>query len=166
MLARALFLGAYSLSVSYYFYPVSLGDSPRYNYGFKLIEAARIQCKKQPGLLLANRNWGNYLRYQAQCPILSNNFILTQKEVDYVKLTYNLLQQTPGQLRVLVPDVRYVLVSEMDLSPLTESLLSGDTFEGFSVVGEIRYNEGKIRGRLYRVDPLVKPPFIIDEPDR
>lgn len=158
LLASALVLSAYSLSISYYFYPVSLGDSPRYNYGFKLIKAARSQCEKQPGLLLADRNWGNYLRYQTQCPILSNNFILTPKEVDYVKLTFSLLQKTPGQLRVAAPDVRYVLVSEMDLNPLTASLLSGDVFEGFTAVGEIRY-EGKIRGRLYRVEPLIRSPF-------
>ena len=96
--------------------------------------------------------------YQTQCPILSNNFILTPKEVDYVKKTFELMQQTPEQLRISAPDVRYVLVMDMDMSPLTSSLLSGDEFDGFNIVGELSDRSGKVRGRLYQVDPFAELP--------
>ena len=165
LIASALIFGAYTFSLSYYLIPPKPGDSPRYDLGLPLIRAAGLQCQKQPGLLLVNRNWGNLLRYQTQCPLLSNNFILTPKEVDYVKLTYELMQQTPGQLRLSAPDVRYVFVTEMDLNPLSVALLSDDNFDGFSVIGELRDNSGQAKGRLYRVEPLFRGPFTEGDTD-
>ena len=160
LIAGALIIGAYVFSLSYYLIPPKLGDSPRYSYGLPIIEAAKVQCEKQPGLLLADRNWGSFLLYQTQCPILSNNFVLTPKEVDYVKVTFEFLQQTPEQLRISAPDVRYVLVNDMDMNPLTSSLLSDDSFDGFNIVGQLRDSSGRIRGRLYKVDPLFRAPLI------
>ena len=160
LIAGAIIVGAYVFSLSHYLIPPKPGDSVRYNYGLPIIEAAKAQCEKQPGLLLADRNWGNYLLYKTQCPIFSNNFILTPKEVKYVKMNFELLQKTPEQLRVLAPDVRYVLVNDMDMNPLTGSLLSDESFDGFNIVGELRDSGGNLRGRLYKVDPLVKVPFI------
>jgi len=98
LIAGVIIIGAYVSTLSYYLIPPKPGDAPRYSYGLPIIKATKLQCEKQPGLLLANRNWGNYLLYQTQCPILSNNFILTPKEVDYVKKTFELMQQTPEQL--------------------------------------------------------------------
>lgn len=162
LIASAIVIGAYIYSISYYLIPPKMGDSPRYHYGFPIIQAAQLQCEEQPGLLLVNSNWGNFLRYQTRCPILSNNFILTQKEVDYVKLTSKLLQQTPGQLRALAPDIRYIIVSDMDLNPLSVELLSDAAFDGFKVIGELSDNTGRITGRFYQVDPLIRTPFIME----
>jgi hypothetical protein len=75
-------------------------------------------------------------------------------------MTFELLQQTPEQLRISAPDVRYVLVNDMDMNPLTSSLLPDDSFDGFNIVGELRDSSGKIRGRLYQVDPLFRAPLI------
>lgn len=160
LVAGALVIGTYMFSLGIYVIPAQLGDSPRYAWGLPLIQTAQLQCEKHPGLLLVDPNWGSLLRYRTNCPILTNNFVLTPKEVDYVELTIKLLQQTPGQLRVLAPDVRYIIVSEVDLYPLSASLLSDDVFDGFEVVEELRDFAGKVTGRFYRVDPLLKTPFI------
>lgn len=160
LIAGSIIIGAYAWSLSYYLLPPKPGDSVRYNFGLPIIKAAKAQCEKQPGLLLADRNWGNYLLYQTECPIFSNNFILTPKEVNYVKMTSELLQLTPEQLRISAPDVRYVLVNDMDMNPLTGSLLSDESFDGFNILGELHDGSGKIRGRLYQVDSLTKAPLI------
>jgi hypothetical protein len=160
LIAGAVVFGAYVFSLSYYLITPDPGDSPRYNYGLPILKATKEQCEKQPELLLVDNDWGNYLLYQTQCPILSNNFILTPKEIDYIKLTFDLFQQSPEQLRTSAPDVRYVLVSDMDMNPLTASLLSTETFEGFEIVGEMQDGSGKARARLYRVSPLFQVPLI------
>lgn len=159
LVASTLIFGAYTFSLSYYLIPPKPGDSRRYDLGLPLIKAAGLQCQQEPGLLLVDRNWGNFLRYQTQCPILSNNFILTPKEVDYVKYAHELLQQPPGQLRISAPDVQYVLVTEIDLNPLSVSLLSDETFDGFKVLGELLDHNGNVKGRFYRVEPLIKIPL-------
>lgn len=157
--AIALVIGAYAFSVSYYLIPVQMGDSPRYSYGYKMIRTAWLQCEKEPGLLLADRNWGSFLRYRINCPILANNFVLTPKEVEYVKLSNELFQQTPEKLRVMAPDVRYVFVSTMDMNPLSEALFSDKVFSGFEKIGELKNNSGAVTGRLFRVDNGFRVPF-------
>ncbi len=151
-IASAIIIGAYTFSLSYALIPPKLGESPRYNFGLPIIQAAKLQCEKQPGLLLVDRNWGSFIRYQTQCPILSNNFILTPKEVDYVNLTSKLLKLTPAELRVSAPEIRYIIVSEMDLNPLSVLLLSNERFDGFEVLGELHDKMGKLTGRFYQVD--------------
>jgi len=153
LIAGLLISGAYAYSISYYLIPIKLGDSPRYAFNQPLINSVRTQCEKQPGLLLADNDWGNFLRYRTQCPIYANNFILTRKEVDYINLSLGLFQKTPAQLRQSAPDVRYVMVNQMDLNPLSEALLSDEVFEGFTVIGEQRHPGGKVLGRLYGVEP-------------
>jgi hypothetical protein len=152
MVSILLILGAYAFSYSYYLIPLKLGDSPRYAYSQPLINSARSLCEKQPGLLLVDNDWGNFVRYRTKCPIYSNNFILTQKEVDYINLTQELLQMTPDRLRKFAPDIRYVLVSNMDLNPLSVSLLSNKSFEGFEILGEQRSQNGVVLGRVYGVE--------------
>ena len=136
-----------------------MGDAPRYAYSQPLINSARLQCNRQPGLLLVDHNWGNYVRYRTDCPIYSNNFILTQKEVDYIKLTDELFQKTPAQLRESAPDIRYVMVSQMDLNPLSEMLLSDEVFEGYKIMGEQRSHNGVVLGRLFGVEPVFRVPY-------
>ena len=80
-----------------------------------------------------------------------NNFIITQKDIEYIKLTVNLMEQTPENLREIAPDIRYIMVSRLDDHKLGDYLLSDRIFSGFEVVGEMRRSSGEVFGRLYRV---------------
>ncbi len=153
LISSALIFAAYTFSLSHYLIPPQPGASPRYSSGLPLIKAARLQCEKQPGLLLADNNWGSFFRYQTRCPLLSNNFIITKKDVEYINLTVKLMGQTPGELRKIAPDIRYVLVSRADTNKLGDYLLSDRTFDGFEIVGEMRRNSDEVYARLYRVGP-------------
>lgn len=156
LVAGALIFAAYTFSLSHYLIPPKPGASPRYSTSLPLIKAARTLCEKKPGLLLTDNNWGNFFRYQTKCPLLSNNFILSEKEVEYIKLTVNLLDQTPQKLRVIAPDVRYIMVSRLDENKLGGYLLSDREFSGFQVMAEIQSSTGEIFGRLYNVTDITK----------
>lgn len=154
LISSAIIFAAYTFSLSHYLIPPKPGNSQRYSTGLPLIKAAQLQCEKQPGLLLADNNWGNFFRYQTQCPLLSNNFIITKKDFEYINLTVKLMRQSPEELRIIAPDIRYVLVSHADNNKLGDYLLSDRTFDGFEIVGEIRKNSGEVYSRFYRVGPV------------
>jgi hypothetical protein len=160
VISSILIFVAYTFSLDHYLLPPKLGKSPRYSSSLPLIKAARSQCEKHPGLLLVDNNWGNFLRYQTQCPLLSNNFILTKKEVEYVNLTIKLMELTPEKLRLTAPDVRYILVSRLDANKLGDHLLSDRIFDGFKVLGEMRRRNGELYGRLYSVEPASNGPIL------
>lgn len=151
--ACVLFLGAYSFSLDHYLLPPKPGESPRYVQGMPVFKTARRACAAQPGLLLVDNNWGSLFRYHADCPLLSNNFIVSQDDVKYIKRTMSLLGQSPEKLRELAPSVRYVFVSNLDPSELGDALLSNDAFDGFEVIGELKGFGGRPVARLYRVEP-------------
>lgn len=155
LISCALIFGAYTFSLNHYLFPPQTGASNRYSSGLPLIKAARLQCEKQPGLLLADNNWGSFFRYQTRCSLLSNNFIITKKEVAYVKLTVNLMGQTPEELRIIGPDIRYIFVSRMETNKLGDYLLSDRTFDGFEVIAEQRQYNGEVFSRLYSVEPAL-----------
>jgi hypothetical protein len=151
-IACALFFWAYTYSFSNYLIPPMLGHSQRYDIGLPLILKARSQCEQKPGLLLAENNWGNFFRYQTICPLIANNFLITRKELEYVRLSADLMGQTPERLRELAPQVRYVFVSRTEDNLLGQKLLSNEEFDGFEKIGEVSKDNGEVFARLFSVE--------------
>ena len=113
-------------------------------------------CKEQPGVLLAEQNWGNFLRLRTDCPIIANNSIMTPEDFTAIHETNRLLDMTPAELREQQPDVRYVLASALELNPnrLSQSLLEKTGHEGFVMLAEKRNSTGRPLIRGYRIIPL------------
>jgi hypothetical protein len=152
-IGAGMMLAAMSFSLHLYLTPIAPGGSPRYTSGWPLIYAARAQCDKAPGLLLADHNWGNFLRYQTDCSLIANNFGVAPTEVAAMSKSIAMLAMSPAELRRHYPAVQYVLVSRMELneSPLAGQLLSTAHTAGYRVVKLMKDREGRVMGGLYQV---------------
>ncbi len=164
--AGLLMAGAYLASPGLFSYQYPVGGSLRYAHGYQLIELLGTACADRPGLLLADHNWGNFLRYRTRCPLLANNFIMTPEDLAAMEESRRLLSLEPAALSAENPDLRYVLVSAMDQHHLGTRLLSGESFEGFRLIGEIHGMGGRAIGRAYEVLPGLAPGHAGDTPGK
>lgn len=148
---------AYGLSVPLYTAPPPPGGSLRYYNGFPLVQALESACAREPGLLLAPRTWGHYLRLGTDCPIIASNLIMTDEDFRANAHAERLLALPPGELRSAQPEVRYVLASALEPNALGEQLLEGSAPRGFEAIGEARNFKEELVGRVYRVAPGAAP---------
>lgn len=151
--AGILFLGVYLQSPRLYVYDTPLGGSPRYARAVELIDVLEQACAQDPGLLLAPKDWGNFLRYRTECPLLANNFIMTPEDFAVLKYSDFLFSLEPGELLTEIPEVKYVLVSNMERHHLGSQLLSSQAYGRFRSLGEIRSREGQPIARAFRILP-------------
>ncbi len=149
--AAMLFIAAYIPSINASFLHKVPGHSVRYAYAMPTFEIAERLCDQEPGLLLADPDFGSLFRYRSSCPLLSNNFVLTPAEIKYVRATLELFELTPAELLRQAPEVRYVFVSPYDSNTLGQLLLSDQDFSGYELVSETRGPDGAPRARLFRV---------------
>jgi len=151
--AGILFLGVYLQSPGLLSYNVALGGSLRYARAVELIDVLERVCAQRPGLLLAAKDWGNFLRYRTDCSLLANNFIMTPEDFAALRYSDYLFSLEPGALLVEWPEVKYVLVSAMEPQHLGERLLSDRQFDRFRSLGEIRNIQGEPIARAFEVLP-------------
>lgn len=150
--AAILLAGAFFQSINTYAFQYPLGGSDRYHRGQALIQALDTACANQPGLLLADRNWGNFLRYRTACPIIANNFIMTEEDFEAISRTDHFLSLTPARLLEELPEVRYVLASTFEANTLSRELLDDRADARWTVLAEIHDRGGRLTGRAYRVE--------------
>jgi hypothetical protein len=67
-------------------------------------------CARQPGLVLAEPYDGHYLRFHTDCPVMGNNFVLTQADVSMILAEQHLLQLPARDIPGAAPRARYVFV--------------------------------------------------------
>ena len=88
-------------------------------------------CTEAPGVVLADPGDGHLIRYFTQCPVIANNFRLTQTDVRKIDEALDLIQSPLAELRTEAPFVRYVLArlimpAESSDPKLFEDLLRRD----------------------------------------
>lgn len=66
-------------------------------------------CADDPGVVAAAAQFGHYIRYHTDCPVIANNFLLTEQHFEKVRLANSLFHLSVDQVRQEQPDVRYVL---------------------------------------------------------
>jgi hypothetical protein len=130
-------------------------------------------CRQNPGIALADEEAGHWIRYQTDCPVLANVFLLTPQHAAKVHENSRLLMLTPQQMLADRGDIRYVLVfhgvtfydlpngSETPvlellrprLAPLERELLGPEDAipAAFRKRWEVRTTQGQIYSRLYEI---------------
>lgn len=73
---------------------------------YALLEEA---CDDDPGIVAAASQFGHYIRFHTNCPVIANNFLLTEQHFEKVRLANSLFHLSVDQIRTQQPDVRYVL---------------------------------------------------------
>jgi len=126
----------------------ALGAAPLYERVRPLFLELAERCEQEPGVILAHENDGNYLLFHTECSVISNNFMLTQKDERKIEQIGTMMRLSPEALREYQPDVKYLLLRvqnfivvrdgkiEIDSnSPLGSALLSdSDPPEGFELI--------------------------------
>jgi hypothetical protein len=73
-------------------------------------------CARDPGLVVAGSDAGNYVRYHTECSVIANNFLLTPQHAAKIRELQNLLDLTPEEFLKSGYRVRYVLVTLPDVT--------------------------------------------------
>ena len=126
----------------------ALGAAPLYERARPVFLDLAGHCEREPGVILAHENDGNYLLFHTECSVISNNFMLTPKDEQKIAQIGEMMQLSPAALREYQPDVRYVFLRtqhfiverdgklEIDRnSPLGTALLANpEPPEGFELI--------------------------------
>jgi hypothetical protein len=73
-------------------------------------------CARDPGLVLAGSDAGNYVRYHTECSVIANNFLLTPQHAAKIRELNAVLDLTPEEFLKSGYRVRYVLVTLPDIT--------------------------------------------------
>ncbi len=112
LLATVLFALAFQPPLSgglFKSYP--LGGEIHYHNMRPLLAALQEECQIEPGVVLAHRNLGHYVRFHTECSVIANNFMLTGQHLNKVVKSDYLFTQYPDQIAQQAPEIRYVLAS-------------------------------------------------------
>jgi len=74
-----------------------------------LLPVLQDECKKQPGVVIANRHFGHPIRFHTSCSVIANNFLLTPQHSHKVMVADYLFTLDPKQVARQAPDARYIL---------------------------------------------------------
>ena len=74
-----------------------------------LLASLQQACAREPGIVLADRNLGHYIRFHTECPVIANNFLLTEQHIAKVRAVDELFSYTPESLIQRRATIRYVL---------------------------------------------------------
>jgi hypothetical protein len=71
-------------------------------------------CLKEPGIVLADHNFGHYITYHTDCSVIANNFVLTRQHEEKLRLSLELFAGTVSEALQRAPYLRYVMVARAD----------------------------------------------------
>ena len=92
----------------------ALGAAPLYERARPIFLDLAEHCAREPGVILADENDGNYLLFHTECSVISNNFMLTPEDEGKIEQIGEMMQLSPAALREYQPDVKYVLLRAKD----------------------------------------------------
>jgi asparagine N-glycosylation enzyme membrane subunit Stt3 len=129
----------------------ALGAAPLYERARPLFLELAERCEREPGVILAHENDGNYLLFHTECSVISNNFMLTPEDERKIEQIGEMMQLSPNALREYQPKVKYLLLRVQDFivardgkieidsnAPLASALLTAsDPPEGFELLRTI-----------------------------
>jgi hypothetical protein len=156
-----LVVAAYVPGIPVLFHPTPMGGDPNYALIRPVFPPLAEACRREPGVVLADHNLGNLLRYHTDCSVIANNMIMTAQHVQKILQADALLASTPQRIRHEAPWIRYlVVISNPKYSDaLKDALLFGDgPFpEGYERITRVTVSR---KGTVY---PIVAA-FKIDPP--
>jgi hypothetical protein len=75
-----------------------------------------VGCAREPGLVLAGSDAGNYVRYHTECSVIANNFLLTPQHAAKIRELHKLMDLTPEEFLQSGYRVRYILFTLTDIT--------------------------------------------------
>lgn len=90
------------------------GAAPLYERARPVFLDLGERCAKDPGVVLANANDGNYLLFHTDCTVISNNFRLTEADERKIAEIDTMMRLSPEQLLDYEPRVKYLLLRRND----------------------------------------------------
>jgi len=94
--------------------PVAPGGAPVYTMLRGMLLSMHDICGKAPGVVLADHNFGHYITYHTDCPVIADNFVLTRQHEEKLRLSVKLFESSVADVLRDAPYVRYILVSRAD----------------------------------------------------
>lgn len=179
---RAVTLAAAVLTFGIAFYPTLpnwqtqwlLSGNQSYPLLRPVFPALKSACDERPGIVLADMNAGHWIRYQSECSVIGNVFLLTPLDGAKALEGARLLRLTPAELLAESQDIRYVFARQStglyiddsgqerpnlnrlrgSLPALERELLAPDAKlpAQYRLRSEARTPGGQIYARLYEID--------------
>lgn len=137
----------------------ALGAAPMYERARPLFLDLADRCERDPGVVLAHENDGNYLLFHTNCSVISNNFMLRADDELKIQQIADMMRLSPEALRQYQPSVKYLLLRADDFlvqrngkfeidsrSPLASALfLKPEPPEGFDLIQTIWLERNGVR---------------------
>lgn len=146
-----------------------LGSDLSYAEARPLFLELSEQCKRDPGVVLASSDDGNFVLFHSDCSVVANNFIMRDSDARKIAAIERLFTSSPAAIRNDPLMIRYVLVRKLDFSVyeneeyrIVESsaiakqlLVDEQPPAGFEHVYTMRGGKDKelLIAKLYRVNP-------------
>lgn len=98
----------------------SLDASPTPGYSADYVVTRSIYpslaeaCRKDPGVVLADRNDGHYIRFHTECSVAVNNLVNSEQHRRRIRQTRELFSLDPVELRARAPWVEFLFVRRED----------------------------------------------------
>jgi hypothetical protein len=117
-----ILVGAFALGISEKIQDnYALGLDPAYEDTFEFFAELKQACVVNNGTVLADNNFGHYIRYHTSCAVIANNFLMTPLHERKIREMQQLLQLSPEEFLTQAPaDVRYVFARLDDFFVLNE----------------------------------------------
>ena len=158
------------------------GNDPYYAVTRDIYPAMAQACEARPGIVLAGRDAGHYIRFHTQCSVIADNFLITPQHIEKDLQVRKMMSLTPQQLLADGPPVQYIYVSLADVAAanpgknvvlpsrehlaevqprLVGALLFGDPQSldpRLRLVKELPYSSSVPLARLFAVAAVAAPP--------
>ncbi len=133
-------------------------------------------CRNRPGIVLAPKDAGHWVRYHTGCSVIGNVFLLTEQHYRKAQEVGALLTLSPQDLRMQRPDVRYVMAyinveaaaqrgmreptpADVEAQRQHEPLLVRELLRdappppGYRQISEGRSGKGGVYARIFEIEP-------------
>jgi hypothetical protein len=97
------------------FAPQAAAGDPYYELTQPIYAAFAQACREKPGIVLAEPNDGHYIRFNTNCSVIANNFLVTQQQAERTREERALLGLPAKDVLTRAPAVRYVYVRRSSL---------------------------------------------------
>jgi len=86
-----------------------VGGDHYYEVAQPLFTDLARECKQQPATVIVSHQLGHYVRFHSDCPVIANNFLLTEQHFDKVREVAVLFDESPQGFRGTLEEPVYLL---------------------------------------------------------
>jgi len=105
-----LVLIAFRPSLDILFSKQVFGWDEMYKASLGPLQTLSERCKENPGLVLADNNFGHIVRYHTNCSVIANNFLMTSQHGAKIDEMWAYMEMSPEELLTeKPPEMKYVL---------------------------------------------------------